>query len=314
MFQAIRRFGIRPRNNSPIQWSLTDHVPSPAFDTGCTYCQPLSFPSDKQIDYERPLNKSSAIPIKHVMVLTTKDNKMDQFESRIEDWKGTLANEIQKLKTSNKKLHLAEGTSISSIVLQSHNLVLREFGVNADNANEQLVFIYPEMKAVKFDIAHTDQFIKKYISLKRRQPVYNPFVKVTENDEIGNEEDDGVIVESKNFKEYKVEKDLIVTCGHTKRDIRCGELGPLITAEFDKVLTKEKVRDQFYVGQITHIGGHAFAGNVLYYPKECESSRDFIWYGRVFPKDVQGLVEETVNGKRVIKGLFRGDLNHFVKK
>ncbi|CAK9437478.1 uncharacterized protein LODBEIA_P18560 [Lodderomyces beijingensis] len=292
----------RPRY-APINWRLTTTLPAPTFDTGCTFCEP-TFPPDKQINFDQPLDRSGAIPTKHVMSLTTHDNKMDEFPSRIEDWQGTLAHEVKQLKA---QIPLAEGVSVSSIVLDHHQSVLLRYGVT--KSSDQLVFLYPEMKAIKFDIRHTDQFMQKYLSSPTPHKVYNPFVKSTGTTE-GRAK---IAVDDANFTEMELDKDLIVTCGQTERDIRCGILGPLITEEFDKVLTQEGLRHECYVGQITHIGGHAFAGNVLYYPRHCESSRDFIWYGRVFPKDVQGLVEETVKEKKIVAGLFRGDLSRYEK-
>ncbi|KAK1778402.1 Sucrase/ferredoxin-like-domain-containing protein [Copromyces sp. CBS 386.78] len=70
------------------------------------------------------------------------------------------------------------------------------------------------------------------------------------------------------------------------------------------------------VGLISHIGGHKFAGNVIVYipPGLKLSGSDAphplaghgIWYGRVEPKHVEGIVKETIKKGNVIKELFRG--------
>lgn len=76
---------------------------------------------------------------------------------------------------------------------------------------------------------------------------------------------------------------------------------------------------------ISHIGGHAFAGNVIVYvpPGYClEDSVGGgdcgrisplagmgIWYGRVEPKHVQGIVEETVRKGQILGELWRGGLD-----
>ena len=68
---------------------------------------------------------------------------------------------------------------------------------------------------------------------------------------------------------------------------------------------------------ISHIGGHAFAGNVIiYFPKRWKPNpgKDDasplagkgVWYGRVEPRHVWGIVEETVMGGRIIEELLRG--------
>ena len=66
---------------------------------------------------------------------------------------------------------------------------------------------------------------------------------------------------------------------------------------------------------ISHIGGHIFAGNViLYIPPsarlkggEPHPLRGMgIWYGRVEPKHVEGIIAETLGEGRVVMDLFRG--------
>lgn len=84
------------------------------------------------------------------------------------------------------------------------------------------------------------------------------------------------------------------------------------------------------VGTISHVGGHKWAGNVIVYvPPNAEASASThagpgqsqpqpqphplagkgIWYGRVEPRHVQGIVEETVLRGRVIRELFRGGID-----
>lgn len=70
------------------------------------------------------------------------------------------------------------------------------------------------------------------------------------------------------------------------------------------------------VGLISHIGGHKFAGNVIVYlPPQMKMGGNAhplagcgIWYGRVEPKHVEGIVKETILGGQVIKDLFRGGI------
>ena len=83
------------------------------------------------------------------------------------------------------------------------------------------------------------------------------------------------------------------------------------------------------VGLISHIGGHKFAGNVIVYlpPASAPASASGvvgsgsdldpdidsnslagtgIWYGRVGPEHVEGVIEETIVKGRIIQDLFRG--------
>ncbi|RDL35412.1 Sucraseferredoxin-like protein [Venustampulla echinocandica] len=139
---------------------------------------------------------------------------------------------------------------------------------------------------------------------------------------------------------------LVLICGHGTRDQRCGIMGPVLQGEFEKGLEmhnlrvkkdavgierptyeekrsleepkiEEQVGGAARVGLISHMGGHKFAGNViLYLPpgmKTVEGDEHplggcGIWYGRVEPKHVDGIVKETIQGGKVIEDLFRGGI------
>lgn len=71
------------------------------------------------------------------------------------------------------------------------------------------------------------------------------------------------------------------------------------------------------VGLISHIGGHKFAGNVILYipPGSRTAGGDDnslagcgVWYGRVEPKHVEGIIQETILEGKVIEELFRGGI------
>lgn len=140
-----------------------------------------------------------------------------------------------------------------------------------------------------------------------------------------------------------VEDILVLICGHGGRDMRCGAMGSVLREEFEAQLDREGV-DVLYgpvqmgsgdesvaaiagsaekpvttarVGLISHIGGHKFAGNVIIYLppslKGADGQRHAlaghgIWYGRVEPKHVQGIVQETVMRGNVIADMFRGGI------
>ncbi|KAK3685586.1 Sucrase/ferredoxin-like-domain-containing protein [Podospora appendiculata] len=140
-----------------------------------------------------------------------------------------------------------------------------------------------------------------------------------------------------------VEDVLVLICGHGGRDQRCGVFGPVLRDEFEarlpelgvEVLTGPVEADgpldgakalegaasgraySARVGLISHIGGHKFAGNVIVYlPPGMKTAEGEahplaghgIWYGRVEPRHVQGIVAETILNGRVISELFRGGI------
>lgn len=127
--------------------------------------------------------------------------------------------------------------------------------------------------------------------------------------------------------------------------MRCGTTGPILRDEFEKVLPTKGVQvlegpidvpnpDSAHlldsssedkkamdktarVGLISHIGGHKFAGNVILYIPPGTKTTDGvdhplagcgIWYGRVEPKHVEGIVQSTVLEGKVIQDHFRGGI------
>ena len=120
----------------------------------------------------------------------------------------------------------------------------------------------------------------------------------------------------------------VLICGHGNRDSRCGIMGPILkeafhtyaealipgpTSEGSPDLITKIGRPQ--IGLISHIGGHAWAGNViLYFPRSFRTTRGElsplaskgVWYGRVGPQHVEGIFNETIQNGRVIEELLRG--------
>ena len=128
----------------------------------------------------------------------------------------------------------------------------------------------------------------------------------------------------------------VLICSHGGRDKRCGVIGPLLKAEFERQVQRASTEQLSLeilaspyatskepegshgtgvsVGLVSHIGGHKWAGNVIVYvsPKASVGGQlsslagRGVWYGRVEPKHVEGIVKETILGGRVIEELFRG--------
>lgn len=126
---------------------------------------------------------------------------------------------------------------------------------------------------------------------------------------------------------------VILICGHGGRDMRCGVMAPILEEQFRKILESKGIYtpagpdsnnfdrpDRAHIGLISHIGGHKYAGNVvIYIPKSMKYGDSSvahplagkgIWYGRIEPKHVEGVVEETILGGRVLSDHFRGGIDH----
>lgn len=134
---------------------------------------------------------------------------------------------------------------------------------------------------------------------------------------------------------------LILICGHGGRDMRCGVMGPALRSEFEDQLShkgfnllkgpvqvaqgaEERIEGDSQeagqtarVGLISHIGGHKFAGNVIMYlppglqleGKPHPLAGHGIWYGRVEPKHVEGIISETISNGKIIADMFRGGID-----
>jgi len=121
----------------------------------------------------------------------------------------------------------------------------------------------------------------------------------------------------------------ILICGHGGRDKRCGVIGPILETEFRRVLQRKGFDTEMGIGDkedgqgrvnialISHIGGHKYAGNVIIYipPRMVTPSAGSsplagkgIWYGRVEPKHVEGIVDETILRGSVVADHFRGGI------
>lgn len=115
--------------------------------------------------------------------------------------------------------------------------------------------------------------------------------------------------------------------------MRCGLMAPVLEDQFRSVLLSKGIStspdtgsgnfdspDRAHIGLISHIGGHKYAGNVIVYiPKGMkygDSSSPHplagkgVWYGRIEPRHVEGIVEETLLGGKVLSGHFRGGIDH----
>lgn len=179
------------------------------------------------------------------------------------------------------------------------------------------------------------QFInsKSPLAQKAKKIVENP---EDEFDETGFPIPEDLLAHKERWNYTRNASPTILICGHNSRDSRCGILGPLLHAEFSSYVdgrTRLPADDERSTGHrfhglqsvspirhtkvalTSHIGGHAFAGNVvIYLPKWFKMASGKvsplagkgIWYGRVEPRHVWGIMEETVQRGRVIEELLRG--------
>ncbi|BFZ62330.1 hypothetical protein YB2330_003423 [Saitoella coloradoensis] len=97
---------------------------------------------------------------------------------------------------------------------------------------------------------------------------------------------------------------VILICGHTARDPRCALAGPVLLSQFLSLSPASSLPKGWQIALTTHVGGHAYAGNVIVYSRK--TPKRGVWYGRVTPCDVEEIVARTVRGGEVVERLLRG--------
>jgi (2Fe-2S) ferredoxin len=204
-------------------------------------------------------------------------------------------------------------------------------------------YILPSFKYVPFlprvSFDSVQALVKGYLLPKKLHPAHDNLSPI-HRDRLLRSESQGSFL----YGVQDVEDVLVLICGHGGRDGRCGVMGPVLREEFerqlpgqgyqvlkgpvesfpnkDELLLEDGKREQAgkgiaRVGLISHIGGHKFAGNViLYFPpglKGKDGNRHAlagcgIWYGRVEPRHVDGILKETLGNGKVVEELFRGGI------
>lgn len=188
-------------------------------------------------------------------------------------------------------------------------------------------FLFPSftyLPSIPTDASSVEAFIKAFILPQKLHNTYDRLTREQQNILLRQPE-----LQSQFTGFRPVDEILVLICGHGGRDERCGKLGPILQAEFEDKLKRQNVRilgdeqgsssDEraralsARVGLISHIGGHKWAGNViLYIPPTLQNNAlagKGIWYGRVSPENVEGIVTKTVMEGKVIKDLFRGGID-----
>ncbi len=87
-------------------------------------------------------------------------------------------------------------------------------------------------------------------------------------------------------------------CTHAKRDKRCGVAGKLVFFALCDAIVAIGAHERAVCYEMSHVGGHSLAGNVLVYPGGH-------LYGRVRVCHVQLLLERHLKGE-IIQEIYRG--------
>lgn len=100
----------------------------------------------------------------------------------------------------------------------------------------------------------------------------------------------------------------IFVCSHLKRDKRCGLVGPFLVQKLRAIVAEaQKALGECPVRACSHVGGHAYAGNVI-----CFSHRggelEGHWFGYVSPVAARDIVNRHLLQGEIIPGIWRGQM------
>ncbi|KAK0626502.1 Sucrase/ferredoxin-like-domain-containing protein [Immersiella caudata] len=321
-------------------WHRLFSTKSPPFPVIATCPSPTSacaptptMPSGFEIDHKTPLNGLISNYAQQVLICTGKDD----WPSKIEDDNSgdNLAADLKELVGGRGAVFSDPFHNISILNSSFPSSVSKKSPLQTTSAYLLPSFKYvPFLPRVSFD--SVEALVKGYL-LPEKLHVAHEGLSPIHRDRL---------TRKPAYRELlwgvrDVEDILVLVCGHGGRDQRCGVFGPLLKREFEEklggvgvdVLTGEvaigvedrelsargveEKRTAARVGLISHIGGHKFAGNVIcYLPPELKTREGEshplagcgIWFGRVEPKHVEGIVRETILKGNVIEELFRGGI------
>ncbi|KAI8097734.1 Sucrase/ferredoxin-like-domain-containing protein, partial [Halteromyces radiatus] len=100
-------------------------------------------------------------------------------------------------------------------------------------------------------------------------------------------------------------QNLILVCGHRRKDRRCGTIGPMLEQAFHQAIENDILKDKCKVMLVSHLGGHVFAGNVVLYTHGGLRS---IWYGRITPCHCLDIIRYSIHQDHVLQEFVRGIL------
>lgn len=308
---------------------MIEKCPSPT-------CQCRETPAGLDIERETDLNGSMAAYAEQLLLCTGK-----------EDWKSKTEDEEDAVLLRQLRKYLVRGgkyvdpyhnvlltsSSFPSVQQTSTDPISRTQNQASTEDSTMSAFLLPSFQfvpSIPSDPAAVEAFIKAFVLPAKLHKSY---------DALSQEQQNLLLREPERQRQFTgtrtVDEILVLICGHGGRDERCGKLGPILRDEFEEKLQRQNIRilrgmpdsvseegaEQSHVrsaptarvGLISHIGGHRWAGNVIIYipPKFTSNALagKGIWYGRVAPEHVEGLVEKTIIDGKVIKDLFRGGID-----
>ncbi|KAL3479460.1 Sucrase/ferredoxin-like-domain-containing protein [Aspergillus californicus] len=303
-------------------------------ETRCS-CPPTpSMPKGSPLDYDHPLSGTIAAYAQQIVICTGQRD----WTSRIEDdGKGKSWGELVR---GLKRLMGRGGPyadPFNNIMVTNSSLPPSATADSSSGAAS--AFLFPSFKyfpSIPVDVSNPSQtstdlstFVQAYLLPTKLSPMTESLPEPRHSDILRKPDLASNFPDAVDLQHSPV----ILVCGHGGRDMRCGVMAPVLEEQFRKILETKGIfisaggggneidsPDRAHIGLISHIGGHKYAGNVIIYipnsMKYGDSSAPHplagkgIWYGRIEPKHVEGVVEETILGGKVVSDHFRGGIDH----
>ncbi|CAD6439397.1 040c3b90-2891-45e8-84f2-d47d682969fe [Sclerotinia trifoliorum] len=318
------------QTHKPPSFPTIPECPSPT----CSCAENPKMPEGLEIDHSKPLNGTMAAYAEQVLICTGKSDWPSRIE---EDNSGdNLAADIKEL--------MGRGGMYSdpyNNVLITNASFPSTIATHRPEIITTSAYIVPSFKYIPFlprvSFDSVQALVKGYLLPTKLDAAHDSISPIHKDRLLRSKEQAKFLPAVKDVKDI-----LILICGHGGRDMRCGILAPILQAEFERVLPTKEVQvlkgavevsvdsstellegprepnvNTARIGLISHIGGHKFAGNViLYIPLEAKMKDGEahplagcgVWYGRVEPKHVEGIVQETLLEGKVIEEMFRGGI------
>ncbi|KAM0285194.1 hypothetical protein ACHAQH_001625 [Verticillium albo-atrum] len=317
-------------------------APDPPFATVPTCpaptCGCAPTPSGLDIDHKSPLNGVISGYAEQVLVCTGRDDWASRIEE--EDGGDNLAADLKEL--------FGRGGTYSD-PFHNVSVLNASFPSSTPRRRTELqttsAYLLPSFKYVPFlprvSFESVQALAKGYLLPEALHPMHEGLSPVHRDRLLRKDAYREMLYGVQDVREV-----VVLICGHGGRDARCGITGPVLRGEFERQLDgagvgvlkgevegdveenqgrrldegvqKQEEKAAARVGLISHIGGHKFAGNVIIYIPPGMKAEDGaehglagkgIWYGRVEPRHVEGIVKETILGGRVISDMFRGGID-----
>ncbi|KAF2015341.1 hypothetical protein BU24DRAFT_450077 [Aaosphaeria arxii CBS 175.79] len=304
-YRASRAFSTKPsyRQSSPTtpHIAYTQSCPSPT----CA-CEPTpALPEDLPLDTKTPLLHTMAMYSSQVVLCTGQPD----WSSRIEDEKTPSGDFIRGMKgligRGGPAFDPFNNVSItaSSLPPTTHQ-----------PPNTTTALLFPHFKRIP-SIPHDSPSLSTFATAYLKAQTLHPAHASLSADQKANLIRNPTLADALPAAPHDITTPTVLICGHGGRDARCGILGPVLQTHFEREFERRGIEGE--VAVISHIGGHKYAGNVIIYlPPGWEGGGKWeggdalkgagVWYGRVFPENVEGIVEETVVKGRVVVEHLRG--------